>query len=114
MEAVKVGSLTRRELKMAIIAGVRLGSKLWENMLKREVTDLDDFYERAQKYIRVEDGHTNLKAGNSESNVKSPANEGSNRALKYAYMEEGHDDSYVEESEPSSSHPATNVSEEST
>ena len=48
---------------MAITAGVRPGSKLWDNMLKREVTDLDDFYERAQKYIRVEDGHENLKAG---------------------------------------------------
>ena len=63
MEAAKVGSLTRQELKMTITAGVRPGSKLWDNMLKREVTDLDDFYERAQKYIRVEDGHENLKAG---------------------------------------------------
>ena len=63
MEAAEVGSLTRRELKMAITAGVRPGSKLWDNMLKREVTDLDDFYERAQKYIRVEDGHENLKVG---------------------------------------------------
>ena len=61
MEAAKVGSLTRRELKMAITARVCLGSKLWDNMLKREVTDLDEFYERAQKYIHVEDGHANLK-----------------------------------------------------
>ena len=82
-------------------------------MLKKEVTDLDDFYERAQKYIRMEDGHANLKAGNSESHVKSPANEGSNRAHKCIRVEEGHNDSHVEESEPSSSHPNVNTSEES-
>ena len=80
MEAAKVGSLTRRELKMAITAGVLPGSKLWDNMLKREVTDLDDFYERAQKYIRVEDGHANLKAGMGESPAQPPTNEGSNGA----------------------------------
>ena len=51
METTKVGSLTRGELKMAITSRVRPGSKLWDNMLKREVTDLDDFYERGQKYI---------------------------------------------------------------
>ena len=94
-------------------AGVRPGSKLWGSMLKREVTDLDDFYERAQKYIRVEDGHENLKVGNSESHVKSPANEGSNRAHKCIRVEEGHNNSHVEESEPSSSGHTTNVSGDS-
>ncbi|XP_062093206.1 uncharacterized protein LOC133798752 [Humulus lupulus] len=57
IEATKVGDLTKAELKMAITAGVRPGSKLWSNMLKREVLNLDDFFERAQKYIRVEEGH---------------------------------------------------------
>ncbi|XP_062080891.1 uncharacterized protein LOC133785688 [Humulus lupulus] len=63
MEGANVGSLTRRELKIAITAGVRSGSKLRDYMLKREVTDLDDFYERAHKCIHVEDGHESLKAG---------------------------------------------------
>ena len=43
MEATKVGSLTKAELKMAITAGVHPGSKLWGSMLKREVSNLDDF-----------------------------------------------------------------------
>ena len=55
---------------------------MWDNMLKREVTDLDEFYERAQKYIRVEDGHANLKAGKEEFNAKPLASEGSNGAKK--------------------------------
>ena len=70
MEAAKVGSLNRRELKMAITAGVCPRSKLWDNMLKREVTDLDDFYERAEKYIRVEDGHESIKARKGQSPPK--------------------------------------------
>ncbi|XP_062100537.1 uncharacterized protein LOC133806454 [Humulus lupulus] len=63
METAKVGSLSRGELKMVITVGVCPGSKLWDNMLKRKVADLDDFYERLQIYIRVEDGHENLKVG---------------------------------------------------
>ena len=52
MEATKVGSLTKAELKMAITAGVRPRSKLWGNMLKREVLNLDDF-EREQRSTYV-------------------------------------------------------------
>ena len=66
MEATKVGSLTKAELKMAISAGVRPGSRLWSNMLKREVSNLDDFFERAQKYICVEEGHKNSHVEESE------------------------------------------------
>ena len=51
---------------MAITAGVRPGSKLWSNMLKREVSNLDDFFERTQKYIRVEEGHKNFHVEESE------------------------------------------------
>ena len=68
------------------------GSKLWDNMLKREVTNLYDFYERAQKYIRVEDGHENLKAGKNESHVKPSAHGGSNGAKKKRAYEESRDD----------------------
>ncbi|XP_062114302.1 uncharacterized protein LOC133825361 [Humulus lupulus] len=92
MEAAKVGSLARGELKMAITAGVRLGSKLWDNMLKREVTDLDDFYERVQKYIRVEDGHKSLNARKSESSLKSSTHESLNNAKKKRAYEEPRDD----------------------
>ena len=45
---------------MVITAGVQPSSKLWE------VTDLDAFYERAQKYIHVEDGHEDLRVEKSE------------------------------------------------
>ena len=92
MEAAKVGSLTCRELKMAITAGVLPGRKLWDNMLKREVTDLDDFYERAQKYIRVEDGHANLKVGKEEPHAKPPTNDGSNVAKKKRTYDGSRDD----------------------
>ncbi|XP_062099865.1 uncharacterized protein LOC133805719 [Humulus lupulus] len=88
MEAAKVGSLTREELKMAITVRVRLGSKLWDNMLKNEVTGLDDFYERAQKYISVDDGHKSLNAGKSEPSLKPSTHEGLNSAKrKKAYKE---------------------------
>ncbi|XP_062075619.1 uncharacterized protein LOC133779710 [Humulus lupulus] len=82
MEAAKVGSLTKGELKTEITAGVHPNSKIWDNMLKREVNGLDDFYESAQKYIHVKNGHENLKAGKSESHVKPSAYEGSNGAKK--------------------------------
>ena len=72
MEATKVGSLTKAELKMAIIAGVRPGSRLWSNMLKTEVSNLDDFFERAQKYIRVEEGHKNFYVEESEPSSICP------------------------------------------
>ena len=73
MEATKTGSSTKAELKMAIIAGVRLGNKLWGNMLKREVSNLDDFFERAQKYIRVEEGHKNLHVEGSKPSSNHPS-----------------------------------------
>ncbi|XP_062075513.1 uncharacterized protein LOC133779582 [Humulus lupulus] len=92
MEAAKVGSLTMGELKIAISAGVRPHSKLWDNMLKREVTGLDDFYEMAQKYIRVEDGLENLKAGKNESHVKPSTHEGSNGTKKKRAYEGPRDD----------------------
>ncbi|XP_062078265.1 uncharacterized protein LOC133782862 isoform X1 [Humulus lupulus] len=92
MEATKVGSLTRRELKMAITTGVRSGSQLWDNMLKREVTDLDNFYERAQKYIRVEDGHESLKAGKGQSPPKPSIRESQSDAEKKRVYEGIRDD----------------------
>ena len=66
IEATKVGDLTKAELKMTITAGVRPGSKLWGSMLKREISNLDDFFERARKYIRVEEGHKNFHVEESE------------------------------------------------
>ena len=72
IESTKVGGLTKAEHKMAITAGVRPGSKLWGSMLKREVTNLDDFFERAQKYIRVEEGHKNSHVEESEPSPSRP------------------------------------------
>ena len=43
MEATKLGSSTKEEIKMAITSEVRPGSKLWGSILKREVLNLDDF-----------------------------------------------------------------------
>uniref|UniRef100_A0A803Q709 Reverse transcriptase domain-containing protein n=1 Tax=Cannabis sativa TaxID=3483 RepID=A0A803Q709_CANSA len=62
-EEARVGRLTKDEHKMAIAAGVRLKSKLWNNMLKRELDGVEDFYERAKKYIQVKDGHKKSHQG---------------------------------------------------
>ena len=72
IEATKVRGLTKAEHKMAITAGVRPESKLWGSMLKREVSNLEDFFERAQKYIRVEEGHKNLYVEESEPSFSCP------------------------------------------
>ncbi|XP_062114333.1 uncharacterized protein LOC133825397 [Humulus lupulus] len=82
MEVAKVGSLSRGEFKMEITAGVRSGSKLLDNMLKTEATDLDEFYEIAQKYIRIEDSHENLMAGRNELLSNPTPHEGSNDVKK--------------------------------
>uniref|UniRef100_A0A803QD01 Retrotransposon gag domain-containing protein n=1 Tax=Cannabis sativa TaxID=3483 RepID=A0A803QD01_CANSA len=67
--------LSKDEHKMAIAVGVRPKSKLWNNMVKRELDDLEDFYERANRYILVEDGHENLGVGKSDQPKKMPAKE---------------------------------------
>uniref|UniRef100_A0A803PD14 Retrotransposon gag domain-containing protein n=1 Tax=Cannabis sativa TaxID=3483 RepID=A0A803PD14_CANSA len=69
-EAAKVGRLSKDDHKMTIVAAVRPKSKLWNNMLKRELDDLEDFYERANMYILVEDVHANLGVGKDEQPKK--------------------------------------------
>ena len=46
-----MGKLSKDELKMSITVGVHLKRKMWDSVLKREIEDIRDFYERALKYI---------------------------------------------------------------
>uniref|UniRef100_A0A803QJQ0 Uncharacterized protein n=1 Tax=Cannabis sativa TaxID=3483 RepID=A0A803QJQ0_CANSA len=59
-EATKVVRLSKDEQ-----TGVKPRSNLWNNILKRELCDSEDFYERANRCIQVEDGHENLDVGRS-------------------------------------------------
>uniref|UniRef100_A0A803Q192 Uncharacterized protein n=1 Tax=Cannabis sativa TaxID=3483 RepID=A0A803Q192_CANSA len=69
-EATKVRRLTKDEHKMTMAAKVRPKSKLWN---KRELDDLENFYERANRYTLVEDGHVNLRAGKSDQPARAQA-----------------------------------------
>ncbi|PON35783.1 hypothetical protein PanWU01x14_333490 [Parasponia andersonii] len=41
------------------MAGVRLETKLWEKLLKRECRTLEDFYRRVGRHLRVESSREN-------------------------------------------------------
>uniref|UniRef100_A0A803QA32 Retrotransposon gag domain-containing protein n=1 Tax=Cannabis sativa TaxID=3483 RepID=A0A803QA32_CANSA len=68
-EVTKVG-----KIKFAIVVGVYPGGRLWRNMLKRELDDLDNFYERAKKYICMEEGDEVLRGSTSECSLGSSSN----------------------------------------
>uniref|UniRef100_A0A803PRL5 Uncharacterized protein n=1 Tax=Cannabis sativa TaxID=3483 RepID=A0A803PRL5_CANSA len=52
-KVTKVGKMFKDELKFSIATAVHPGSRVWGNMLKREFVGIEDFYERAGKFIRV-------------------------------------------------------------
>uniref|UniRef100_A0A803P5U2 Uncharacterized protein n=1 Tax=Cannabis sativa TaxID=3483 RepID=A0A803P5U2_CANSA len=60
-EVTKVGKMSKDKIKFSIAAGVHSRGGLWKNMLKRGLDDLDDFYERVEKYIRMEEGNRVLR-----------------------------------------------------
>ncbi|KAM6553965.1 hypothetical protein CsatB_014727 [Cannabis sativa] len=98
-EATKVGRLSKDEHKMANLVGVRPRSKLWNNILKRKLDDLEDFYKRANRYILVEDGHKNLGAGKDERPRKGQA-EGSHKKRGFKYKDDRQDKKAKRELEP--------------
>ncbi|XP_060969754.1 uncharacterized protein LOC133036982 [Cannabis sativa] len=98
-EVTKVGRLSKDDHKMAIAARVRPRSKLQNNMLKRELDDLEDFYERANRYIFVEDGHENLGVGKDEQPVKTRA-EGSHKKRGFMYKDDRQDKKAKRELDP--------------
>uniref|UniRef100_A0A803QJR7 Retrotransposon gag domain-containing protein n=1 Tax=Cannabis sativa TaxID=3483 RepID=A0A803QJR7_CANSA len=67
--------VTRRmsndEHKFAIAVGIRPGSTLWGNMLRRELDDIEDFYERPEKYIHIEERYRFLEMDISEFTLGS-------------------------------------------
>ncbi|XP_030477951.2 uncharacterized protein LOC115694990 [Cannabis sativa] len=70
-EVAKVGRMSNDELKFAIAIGICLGSGLWGNMLKRELDGNEDFYEKAEIYIRIEEGNRVLGTDTSECTLAS-------------------------------------------
>uniref|UniRef100_A0A803QJ42 Uncharacterized protein n=1 Tax=Cannabis sativa TaxID=3483 RepID=A0A803QJ42_CANSA len=65
------GKVSKDELKIVVVGVVCPRSGLSGNMLKRELDGLDDFCERIEKYIRVEEGNRVLRTDTSECSLRS-------------------------------------------
>ena len=67
---------------MALGAGVRTKTKLWKNIRKHQCNDIEDFYQRAETYIRLEETEEPLQElKDNEEEKKDEKNKQSDELL---------------------------------
>ena len=69
-EAAKVHSVPEDGVLFAAMGGVCPKTKLWNDLQERDCRTLEEFYARAEKYLRVE--NTEEALGKTDSPIKNP------------------------------------------
>ena len=69
-EAARVHSAPEGGVLFAAMSGVCLKTKLWNDLQERDCRALEEFYARAEKYLRIE--NTEEALGKIDSSTKNP------------------------------------------